>query len=107
MRADIHSADSFQGEAGALVSTSFEVRSAVLKPYARQAVVHEFTKENDVTINRTNTFSNDFSDSTGKYGQGLDAQITPQAAFYTEINYLNGNKRETPVSANLGFRVRF
>ncbi|MFP3367237.1 autotransporter outer membrane beta-barrel domain-containing protein, partial [Pseudoalteromonas sp. SIMBA_148] len=55
MRADIHSADSFQGEAGALVSTSFEVRSAVLKPYARLAVVHEFTKENDVTINRANT----------------------------------------------------
>lgn len=107
MRADIHSADSFQGEAGALVSTSFEVRSAVLKPYARLAVVHEFTKENDVTINRTNTFSNDFSGSTGKYGLGLDAQITPQAAFYTEINYLKGNKSETPVSADLGFRVRF
>lgn len=107
MRADIHSADSFQGEAGALVSTSFDVSSAVLKPYVRLAVVHEFTKENDVTINRANTFSNDFSGSTGKYGLGLDAQITPQAAFYTEINYLNGNKSETPVSADLGFRVRF
>ncbi|QXO72794.1 autotransporter outer membrane beta-barrel domain-containing protein [Morganella morganii] len=107
MRADIHSADSFQGEAGALASTSFDVSSAVLKPYVRLAVVHEFTKENDVTINRANTFSNDFSGSTGKYGLGLDAQITPQAAFYTEINYLNGNKSETPVSADLGFRVRF
>lgn len=107
MRADIHSADSFQGEAGTLVSTSFDVSSAVLKPYARLAVVHEFTKENDVTINRTNTFSNDFSGSTGKYGLGLDAQITPQAAFYTEINYLKGNKSETPLSADLGFRVRF
>ncbi|EPF5871741.1 autotransporter outer membrane beta-barrel domain-containing protein [Morganella morganii] len=107
MRADIHSADSFQGEAGTLITTSFEVSSAVLKPYARLAVVHEFTKENDVTINRANTFSNDFSGSTGKYGLGLDAQITPQAAFYTEINYLNGNKSETPVSADLGFRVRF
>lgn len=107
MRADIHSADSFQGEAGTLVSTSFDVSSAVLKPYVRLAVVHEFTKENDVTINRANTFSNDFSGSTGKYGLGLDAQITPQAAFYTEINYLNGNKSETPVSADLGFRVRF
>lgn len=107
MRADIHSTDSFQGEAGTLVSTSFDVSSAVLKPYVRLAVVHEFTKENDVTINRANTFSNDFSGSTGKYGLGLDAQITPQAAFYTEINYLNGNKSETPVSADLGFRVRF
>ncbi|HDF2328802.1 TPA: autotransporter outer membrane beta-barrel domain-containing protein [Morganella morganii] len=107
MRADIHSADSFQGEAGTLISTSFEVSSAVLKPYARLAVVHEFTKENDVTINRANTFSNDFSGSTGKYGLGLDPQITPQAAFYTEINYLKGNKSETPVSADLGFRVRF
>lgn len=107
MRADIHSADSFQGEAGTLITTSFEVSSAVLKPYARLAVVHEFTKENDVTINRANTFSNDFSGSTGKYGLGLDVQITPQAAFYTEINYLNGNKSETPLSADLGFRVRF
>ncbi|MGJ7067015.1 autotransporter outer membrane beta-barrel domain-containing protein [Morganella morganii] len=107
MRADIHSADSFQGEAGTLVSTSFDVSSAVLKPYVRLAVVHEFTKENDVTINRANTFSNDFSGSTGKYGLGLDAQITPQAAFYTEINYLKGNKSETPLSADLGFRVRF
>lgn len=107
MRADIHSADSFQGEAGALISTSFDVNSAVLKPYARLAIVHEFTKENDVTINRTNTVSNDFSGSTGKYGLGLDAQITPLAAFYAEINYLNGNKSETPVSADLGFRVRF
>lgn len=84
-----------------------DIHSAVLKPYVRLAVVHEFTKENDVTINRTNTFSNDFSGSAGKYVLGLDAQITPQAAFYTEINYLNGNKRETPVSADLGFRVRF
>lgn len=107
MRADVHSADSLQGEAGTLISTSFDVNSAVLKPYARLAIVHEFTKENDVTINRTNTVSNDFSGSTGKYGLGLDAQITPQAAFYTEINYLNGNKTETPLRADVGFRVRF
>ncbi|WP_413484764.1 autotransporter outer membrane beta-barrel domain-containing protein [Morganella psychrotolerans] len=107
MRADVHSADSLQGEAGTLISTSFDVNSAVLKPYARLAIVHEFTKENDVTINRTKTVSNDFSGSTGKYGLGLDAQITPQAAFYTEINYLNGNKTETPLRADVGFRVRF
>ncbi|WP_413494549.1 autotransporter outer membrane beta-barrel domain-containing protein [Morganella psychrotolerans] len=107
MRADVHSADSLQGEAGTLISTSFDVNSAVLKPYARLAIVHEFTKENDVTINRTNTISNDFSGSTGKYGLGMDAQITPQAAFYTEINYLNGNKTETPLRADVGFRVRF
>lgn len=107
MRANVHSADSLQGETGTLINTSFDVNSAVLKPYARLAIVHEFTKENDVTINRTNTISNDFSGSTGKYGLGLDAQITPQAAFYTEINYLNGNKTETPLRADVGFRVRF
>ena len=107
MRANVHSADSLQGEAGTLINTSFDVNSAVLKPYARLAIVHEFTKENDVTINRTNTISNDFSGSTGKYGLGLDAQITPQATFYTEINYLNGNKTETPLRADVGFRVRF
>ncbi len=82
MRANVHSADTLQAEAGTLISTSFDVNSAVLKPYARLAIVHEFTKENDVTINRTNTVSNDFSGSTGKYGLGLDAQITPQATFY-------------------------
>lgn len=107
MRADVHSANSFQGEAGALISSSFGVHSAVLKPYTRLAMVHEFTKENDITINRAHTFSNDFSGSTGKYGLGLDAQITPQASFYAEINYLKGHKSETPVSTDLGFRVRF
>jgi|GEM_PF-4520448 len=46
-----------------------------------------------------------FPAAPGKYGPGLDAQITPQAAFYTETNYLNGNKRETPVSADPGFLI--
>ncbi|WP_159565438.1 autotransporter outer membrane beta-barrel domain-containing protein [Budvicia diplopodorum] len=106
MNTHIDSSDSVQGELGTLFSTKFSSGEMVFKPYAKLAVAREFIKSNKVDINDIG-FNNDFSGNVGKYGLGLDAAITNHASVYTEVDYQNGNKVETPVRVDAGFRIRF
>ncbi|AKJ43447.1 autotransporter outer membrane beta-barrel domain-containing protein [Pragia fontium] len=106
MSAHIDNADSVQGELGTLFSTQFSSGQMVVKPYAKLAVAREFIKSNKVDINDIG-FNNNFSGNVGKYGLGLDAAITNHASVYAEVDYQNGNKVETPVRVDAGFRIRF
>lgn len=106
MKTHIDNSDSVQGEIGTLFSTKISSGQMVLKPYAKLAVAREFIKSNNVDINDIG-FNNDFSGNVGKYGLGLDAAITPNASIYTEVDYQNGNKVETPIRVDAGFRIRF
>ncbi|AWH89043.1 autotransporter outer membrane beta-barrel domain-containing protein [Limnobaculum parvum] len=106
MYANIDDTDSVQGEIGTLLSTTFTPNDMAVKPYIKLAVAREFIKSNNVSIN-TIDFNNDFSGNIGKYGFGVDAAVSNHASIYTEVDYQNGNKVETPVRVDAGFRIRF
>ncbi|SUB82760.1 Adhesin/invasin TibA autotransporter precursor [Pragia fontium] len=108
MKAKADSAQSLKTEVGTTFGHAFVLDGgAVLKPYLRLAVSHEFQKNNDVIINDTERFSNDMSGTVGKYGVGLTAQLDNQWSTYGEINYSNGSHIETPYSGHLGIRYSF
>lgn len=106
MKTHIDNSDSVQGEIGTLFSTKISSGQMEFKPYAKLAIAREFIKSNNVDINDIG-FNNDFSGNVGKYGLGLDASITPNSSIYTEVDYQNGNKVETPIRVDAGFRIRF
>ncbi|MBD2784855.1 autotransporter outer membrane beta-barrel domain-containing protein [Xenorhabdus sp. DI] len=106
MQANIHAANSLQGELGAIFGAHLTLGSMDVMPYAKLAITREFIKDNEVTINQT-LFDNNYSGNVSKYGLGVNANVTKNMSLYTELNYLNGNKVETPVNATVGFRVSF
>ncbi|GKX58319.1 autotransporter outer membrane beta-barrel domain-containing protein [Leminorella grimontii] len=108
MKVKADSAESVKGEIGTTFGKSFLMEDgALIKPYVRLAVSHEFKKNNDVVINDTERFSNDMSGTVGKYGVGLTAQLDNQWSTYAEFNYAKGSHVETPYSGHLGIRYSF
>jgi len=107
MKAAIGSQKSAKGELGVSVGKAFEVRSLTLSPYVTAAVEHEFLKDNKVTFNDRYTYKNDQSGTLGKFGAGMTAQVTKNAQVYVEADYRKGNKVESPIMGNAGFRINF
>ncbi|EKK5923335.1 autotransporter outer membrane beta-barrel domain-containing protein [Enterobacter hormaechei] len=107
MKARIDSTKSLQAEAGMSVGMNLDVGGAVVKPYLTAAVSHEFADNNKVRINDRYDFRNDLSGTTGKYGLGVSAQLTPNAGVWAEARYENGRHTESPVTASVGFRINF
>ncbi|WP_312742073.1 autotransporter outer membrane beta-barrel domain-containing protein [Cedecea neteri] len=107
MTASLDADKSFQGELGINTGKTFAVRNMTLKPYLKLAIAREFIKHNNVNVNDSYDFNNDFSGNTGRYGAGLDMQISKTTSVYAEANYQNGNHVETPIMANAGFRISF
>ncbi|MFN1150355.1 autotransporter outer membrane beta-barrel domain-containing protein, partial [Serratia liquefaciens] len=107
MKAAIGSQKSAKGELGVSVGKAFEVRSMTLSPYITAAVEHEFLKDNKVTFNDRYTYKNDQSGTLGKFGAGMTAQVTKNAQVYVEADYRKGNKVESPIMGNAGFRINF
>jgi len=107
MKADIGTQKSAKGELGVSVGKAFEVRSVTLSPYVTTAVEHEFLKDNTVTFNDRYTYKNDQSGTLGKFGAGMTAQVSKNAQVFVEADYRKGNKVESPIMANAGFRINF
>ncbi|HDL7747815.1 TPA: autotransporter outer membrane beta-barrel domain-containing protein [Yersinia enterocolitica] len=108
MKANIDNNRSAKGELGTHVGTQFDLKNgAIVRPYAKVAIEREFMTSNTVTINQVNDFKNDFSGNTAKYGLGIDVNLTKQTTVYAEANYRKGTYIESPVMANIGFRVNF
>ncbi|CAD6181297.1 Adhesin/invasin tibA precursor (Glycoprotein tibA) [Escherichia coli] len=107
MKARIDPTKSIQAEAGVSLGMNLDVKGAVVRPYITAAVSHEFADNNKVRINDTYTFRNDISGTTGKYGLGVSAQLTPNAGVWAEARYENGQHTESPVTAGVGFRINF
>ncbi|WP_410706126.1 autotransporter outer membrane beta-barrel domain-containing protein [Citrobacter amalonaticus] len=107
MKARIDSTKSLQAEAGVSVGMNLDVGGTVVKPYLTAAVSHEFADNNKVRINDRYDFSNDLSGTTGKYGLGVSAQLTPNAGVWAEARYENGRHTESPVTGSVGFRINF
>lgn len=107
MKAKAGTTKSVQAEAGVKLGMSLDVGGKEVKPYLSAAVSHEFSDNNKVRINDTYDFRNDISGTTGKYGLGVSAQLTPNAGVWAEARYENGKQTESPVTASVGFRFNF
>ncbi|WP_224978979.1 autotransporter outer membrane beta-barrel domain-containing protein [Enterobacter asburiae] len=107
MKASIGVTKSLQAEAGVNLGMNLDVAGKTVKPYLKAAVSHEFSDNNKVRINNRYDFTNDISGTTGKYGAGVSAQLTPNAEVWAEANYQKGGKFESPVTGSVGFRLNF
>ncbi|MDA5490581.1 autotransporter outer membrane beta-barrel domain-containing protein [Yersinia kristensenii] len=108
MKANIDHNRSAKGELGTQVGTKFDLKNgAIIRPYTKVAIEREFITSNTVKINQVNDFNNDFSGNTAKYGLGVDVNLTKQTTVYAEANYRKGTYVESPIMANIGFRVNF
>lgn len=107
MKTRIDTTKSLQAEVGVSVGMNLDVGGTVVKPYLSAAVNHEFSDNNNVRINDSYDFLNDISGTTGKYGLGVSAQLTPNAGVWAEARYENGRHTESPVTASAGFRINF
>lgn len=108
MTADINKSRSLKAELGSTIGTRLSWNNGMeINPYFRVAVEREFIQSNKVTINRRNNFNNDFSGTAGKYGLGVDIKLSSQSAVYAEANYRKGQYIESPIMANVGFRINF
>lgn len=94
-------------ELGSTLGVDYTVDSKTIRPYVRAALENEFIKSNRVTINDTDEFNNDFSGVVGKYGIGISANVSEKANVYAEASYRKGHNLESPIVANLGFRINF
>ena len=107
MKAKTGATKSIQAEAGVKLGMTLDVGGKEVKPYLSAAVSHEFSDNNKVRINDTYDFRSDISGTTGKYGVGVSAQLTPNAGVWAEARYENGKQTESPVTASVGFRFNF
>ncbi|WP_343021233.1 autotransporter outer membrane beta-barrel domain-containing protein [Escherichia coli] len=107
MKASIGATESLQAEAGVKLGMTLDVGGKDVKPYLSAAVNHEFSDNNKVRINDTYDFRNDISGTTGKYGLGVNAQLTPNAGVWAEARYENGKQTESPITGGVGFRINF
>ncbi|WP_431732362.1 autotransporter outer membrane beta-barrel domain-containing protein [Citrobacter portucalensis] len=107
MKAKAGATKSVQAEAGVKLGMTLDVGGKEVKPYLSAAVSHEFSDNNKVRINDTYDFRNDISGTTGKYGVGVSAQLTPNAGVWAEARYENGKQTESPITASVGFRFNF
>lgn len=108
MSASSDRTNSIKGELGTSIGGELETANgSKIKPYIKLAIENEFVNSNKVTINRTDSLNNDFSGSAGKFGLGVQAKTTNNTSVYAEVDYRKGSKVESPVIANIGFRVSF
>ncbi|MGV4228407.1 autotransporter adhesin/invasin glycoprotein TibA [Citrobacter portucalensis] len=107
MKASIGATKSLQAETGVNLGMNLDIAGKTVKPYIKAAVNHEFSDNNKVQINNRYDFSNDISGTTGKYGVGVSAQLTPNSGVWAEANYQKGENIESPVTGSVGFRINF
>ncbi|EEB1092770.1 autotransporter outer membrane beta-barrel domain-containing protein [Salmonella enterica] len=107
MTARIDTIRSLQSEAGVNLGMNLDVSGITVKPYLTAAVSHEFSDNNKVRINNSYDFTNDISGTTGKYGAGVSAQLTPHTGVWAEASYQKGENMESPVTGSVGFRINF
>lgn len=108
LTAKIDNQKSLLGEVGVSAGvTAYSSDSMTISPYAKLAFEHEFLKDNHVTINNAHEFSNDFSGTAGKYGAGVNVTLGKNTSIFGEVNYVKGRNIESPIKANVGFRISF
>lgn len=107
MKAKAGATKSLQGEAGVNIGMNLDVAGTIVRPYLTAAVSHELSDNNRVRINNLYDFTNDISGTTGKYGVGVSARLTPDASIWAAVGYQKGENTESPLTGAVGFRINF
>ncbi|WP_421556108.1 autotransporter outer membrane beta-barrel domain-containing protein [Pseudomonas kitaguniensis] len=95
------------GEAGATVGRDIQLDSgAIVQPYLRAALVHEFANNNKVSVNNQ-TFNNDLSGSRAKFGAGLAVKLSQNLQMHADLETSTSDKIDQVLGANVGVRYSF
>ena len=94
-------------EAGASVGRDIQLDSgAIIQPYLRAAMVHEFANNNKVSVNNQ-TFNNDLSGSRAKFGAGVAVKLSQNLQMHADLETSSSNKIDQVLGANVGVRYSF
>ncbi|UVK84403.1 autotransporter outer membrane beta-barrel domain-containing protein [Pseudomonas sichuanensis] len=104
MQAEGEQTRSVLGKVGSVVGRNLHLEGgAVLQPYVKAALAHEFAKANRVEVN-DNPFNNDLSGSRAEFGAGVAVAFTERFSVHADLDYAKGEHIEQPYGVNLGLR---
>ncbi|MFP3848475.1 autotransporter outer membrane beta-barrel domain-containing protein [Pseudomonas sp. W5-01] len=107
MQARTNQTQSMLGKVGTTVGRSFTLKDGgVVKPYARVAMAHEFSRSNDVSVNGQR-FDNDLFGSRAELGAGVSVSLSERFQVHADFDYMKGEHVEQPWGANVGVRLAF
>lgn len=107
MQAKTNQTQSVLGKVGTTVGRSFALKDGgVVKPYARVALAHEFSRSNDVSVNGQR-FDNDLFGSRAELGAGVSVSLSERFQVHADFDYMKGEHVEQPWGANVGVRLAF
>ncbi len=107
MQARTNQAQSVLGKVGSTVGRGFALKDGgVVKPYARVAWAHEFSRSNDVSVNGQR-FDNDLFGSRAELGAGVSVSLSERLQVHADFDYMKGEHVEQPWGANVGVRLAF
>ncbi|WP_229636119.1 autotransporter outer membrane beta-barrel domain-containing protein [Pseudomonas syringae] len=107
MRADNNRTQSVLGKVGASAGRSIALKDGgVLQPYLRVAAAHEFSRNNQVEVNKTR-FDNQLSGSRGEVGAGVSVSLSERLQLHADFDYMKGKGVEQPWGANVGLKLAF
>lgn len=107
MQARTNQTQSMLGKVGSTVGRSFAMKDGgVVKPYARLAWAHEFSRSNDVSVNGQR-FDNDLFGSRAEMGAGISVSLSERFQVHADFDYMKGEHVEQPWGANVGVRLAF
>lgn len=107
MQARTNQTQSMLGKVGSTLGRSFALKDGgVVKPYARVALAHEFSRSNDVSVNGQR-FDNDLFGSRAELGAGVSVSLSERLQVHADFDYMKGEHVEQPWGANVGLRLAF
>lgn len=107
LRAEGDSTYSLLGKVGMTVGRDMNLRNgATVQPYVRAALVHEFSKNNEVKVNN-NVFNNDLSGSRAELGAGVAINLSKRWQAHAEVEYMNGKGIEMPIAGTVGLQFKW
>ncbi|WP_419789477.1 autotransporter outer membrane beta-barrel domain-containing protein [Pseudomonas petrae] len=107
MQARTNQTQSVLGKVGSTLGRSVALKDGgVVKPYARVALAHEFSRSNDVSVNGQR-FDNDLFGSRAELGAGVSVSLSERLQVHADFDYMKGEHVEQPWGANVGVRLAF
>lgn len=92
------------GKLGVTVGRDFVLDSgAMVQPYLRTAVAHEFAKDNKASVNG-HVFNNDLSGSRAEFGAGVAVSLSQNLQLHADFEHSKGKHVDQPWGANVGVR---
>ncbi len=107
MQAKGQNTHSVLGKAGVTLGFDSVLNDGTLvQPYLRTALVHEFAKNNQVSVNNQK-FDNDLSGSRLDFGAGVAVSLSQDLQVHADFEHAKGQRVEQPWGVNLGLRYNF